>query len=230
MPGGVCALNLDGPVRVWRPEIGESERSLIAFEVAIDWARRIGFRYVERASYRRDGVPGRRGPRWPCGEEPVHIFARPGAVVYFDERGCTVPARRPGKSPAGYSTGKGRRRTRTPYEQSERKMLSTSIEGHVDSNAHLGHPAPFARALADAFVLCYSAPGDLVCDPFVGSGTVAAACWQAAAFGDAPGSARRSFVGGDRGHRERDGRRWADVALALCSQGTLDFRAQLSNA
>ncbi len=33
-PGGVCALNIDGPVRIWRPELGESERSLIAFKVA----------------------------------------------------------------------------------------------------------------------------------------------------------------------------------------------------
>ena len=32
VPGGVVALNIDGPIRVWRPELGESERSLIAFE------------------------------------------------------------------------------------------------------------------------------------------------------------------------------------------------------
>jgi hypothetical protein len=37
-PGGVCVLNIDGPCRVWRPEIGESERSMIAWEVALDWA------------------------------------------------------------------------------------------------------------------------------------------------------------------------------------------------
>ena len=25
-PGGVCALNIDGPVRVWRPELGATGR------------------------------------------------------------------------------------------------------------------------------------------------------------------------------------------------------------
>ncbi len=77
-PGGVCALNIDGPVRIWRPELGESERSLIAFKVAIDWAERVGFRYVEHCAYVRDGAPGLAGPRWRSGWEPLHVFSRPG--------------------------------------------------------------------------------------------------------------------------------------------------------
>jgi hypothetical protein len=70
------------------------------------------------------------------------------------------------------------------------------------------HPAPFMRQLADFFVLSYSAPAMLVCDPFTGSGTVAI---SAAKHG-------RQFVGGDLGERLEDlerGRtraRWADVA------------------
>ena len=64
------------------------------------------------------------------------------------------------------------------------------------------------RQLADFFVMSYSAPGALVCDPFTGSGTVAI---SAAKHG-------RQFVGGDLGERLEDlerGRtraRWADVA------------------
>jgi DNA modification methylase len=212
VPGGVCALNIDGPIRVWRPELGESERSLIAFKVAIDWAERIGFRYVERCSYSRESVPGLRGPRWKCGHEPVHVFARPGAEVYFDGDGYTLPSSRPGyRDPGGFTIGKGRRRERPAYVQGERKQLSTSIAGHVDSNLRSGHPAPFAEELALAFVLCYSQPGDLVGDPLVGSGTVAIVANKHG----------RRFIGGDLGHRERDGRRWADVAREACAQQPL---------
>jgi len=200
-PGGVAALNIDGPVRIWRPELGESERSLIAFEVAIDWSRRVGLRYVERVSYAREGVPGQRGPRWKCGHELVHVFARTGAPVHFDAYGYTLPAKRPGKTDGSWSMRKGGRRNRTGYIQGDRKQLSTSIDAHVDSNRHTGHPAPFAAELADSFVLCYSPPGGLVCDPFVGSGTVAFSCHRHG----------RRFIGGDLGVRERDGRSWADV-------------------
>jgi len=56
--------------------------------------------------------------------------------------------------------------------------------------------------LADDVVQCFSPLDGLVCDPFLGSGTTAI---SAAKHG-------RRFVGGDLGARERDGRRWADIA------------------
>lgn len=213
VPGGVVALNIDGPVRVWRPELGESERSLIAFEVALDWAKRIGFRYVERVSYAREGVPGNRGPRWKGGHELVHVFSRPGEPVYFDPYGYTLPAKRPGKTDGAWSTRNGGRRSRAGYVQGDRKQLSTSVDAHVDSNRHSDHPAPFADELADAFVLCYSQPGDIVGDPFVGSGTVAFSCHRHG----------RLVIAGDLGHRERDGRRWADAVADGLRQTTLNL-------
>jgi DNA modification methylase len=73
------------------------------------------------------------------------------------------------------------------------------------------HAAPFSREWADAQVLVRSPADGLVCDPFVGSGTVALACHRHG----------RRFVGGDLGHRERDGRRWADIVNEQLAQGRL---------
>jgi hypothetical protein len=205
-PGGVCALNIDGPIRVWRPELGESERSLIAFEVAIDWAKRVGFRYVEHGAYVRFGVPTSGdgvNPRWRSGWEPVHVFARPGAEPYFDRWGSTRPASTAGAAnkSTGARTGTGWRTPGPTRIQGDRRCL-TSAERHQNQvTTDRDHAAPFASTLADDFVLCYSEPGSLVCDPFAGSGTVAFSCHRHG----------RRFVGGDLGHRERDGRRWADV-------------------
>ncbi|TAM62229.1 site-specific DNA-methyltransferase [bacterium] len=50
-----------------------------------------------------------------------------------------------------------------------------------------GHPAQYPLALAKRAVNLYSLPGELVCDPFSGSGTTAAACVEAG----------RAFVGAD---------------------------------
>ena len=216
-PGGVCALNIDGPVRKWRgecpnpladgAEIG-SERSLIAFDVALDWAKRVGFRFIERCVYRREGVPGDHGPRWRSGGELVLVFARPGGPVHFDGWACTVAAKGAGTR---YSNGGSRRlggsTARGSWVQAEFRQLSTVLSCSVGHNQTDGdHPAPFAAQLADAYVLCYSPPGGLVGDPFVGSGTVAFACHRHG----------RRFIGGDLGIRQAHkgkpcGRRWADI-------------------
>jgi len=206
-PGGFCVINIDGPVRRWRKGVG-SERSLIAFKLAIDWAERVGLRYVEHCAYVRDAAPGVFGDRWRSGWEPVHVFQRPGPSV-VDMAAMTLPAVQAGVK-QGRSRDIGRFGGHPAYVQGERRRLTTALQAGTlnKDNIDHAHPAPFSALLADAFVLCYCRPGGLVCDPFTGSGTVAI---SAAKHG-------RQFVGGDLGERLEDlerGRtraRWADVA------------------
>lgn len=228
-PGGVCALNIDGPVRKWRAEcpnplaegaeIG-SERSLIAFEVALDWAKRVGFRYVEHCAYVRDGMPGRFGPRWRSGWELVHLFARPGATVNFDPTAYTVASRHKGKREHKRgSRAKGQQPSgvRGWEVDDGTRQVTSALKCYVSRHsADIDHEAPFDSTLADAYVLCYSPPGGLVGDPFVGSGTVAFACHRHG----------RRFIGGDLGvrhtHKGRQcGRRWADIVKDGLRQTTL---------
>ena len=205
-PGGFCAINIDGPVRFWRSKKIGSERSLIAFKLAIDWAERVGLRYVEHCAYVRDGAPGLFGDRWRSGWEPVHVFQRPGAAGHFDVKGLQLPAIQ-----AGMTHGHSYQRSATGLKgagggriTAPTKGLATAIAGHIHSGTvDQSHPAPFGQWLADAFVLCYSPPGGLVCDPFMGSGTVALSCARNG----------RNVIGGDLGARETDGRRWADIAF-----------------
>lgn len=204
-PGGFAAINIDGPVRFWRSKKIGSERSLIAFKLAIDWAERVGLRYVEHCAYVRLGTPGRFDPRWRSGWEPIHIFQRTGAQGHFDRWGATLERKTQDANFSGAKRHGGKvvcfegRTTR----YNERRILTTAIEAHVGGNStDTGHPASFSPVIADAFVLCYSPPAGLVCDPFMGSGTVALSCVRNG----------RSVIGGDLGARESDGKRWADVA------------------
>jgi DNA modification methylase len=216
-PGGVCALNIDGPVRIWRPELGESERSLIAFKVAIDWAERVGFRYVEHCAYVRDGCPisgDDCNPRFRSGWEPLHVLARPGRAPHFDRRAFTRPAKYAGQKKSRDSShdrsGTKRRAKRSPVR--DRRCITSAERFHASSATVDGdHTAAFSRELADAYALCYSPPGGLVGDPFVGSGTVAFACHRHG----------RRFIGGDLGTRQRDGLRWADIVTDGLRQTTL---------
>jgi len=82
------------------------------------------------------------------------------------------------------------------------------------ASASTGHPARFAEAFARDAVLCFSRPGDLVVDPFVGSGTVAVAAVRH----------NRTFLGGDISPR------WAAVArrVARLEEDALGQDAPLS--
>lgn len=205
-PGGVCALNIFGRVAKWRKGPFGTERSTTWMKVALRW-QEMGLRYLECYAYGREGVPGLMGPRHRSGWEPVHIFAKPGVDPHFEPHGITWPARQAGrrKYASTHRTPTGTGHTKALVHATERAATTLVDIGNVSpcSEFYSGdHPAAFDRRLADFFVLSYSAPGDLVCDPFTGSGTVAI---SAAKHG-------RDFVGGDLGTRESDGRRWADIA------------------
>lgn len=209
-PGGFCIVIVDGPVRTIDKRKG-SERSLVAFRLAIDWADRVGFRYVEHEAYLRDGLPGKFPPRRRSGWEPMHVLQRPGGTGYFMPSAVLIPAASKGKSriarpeAKSWSGHRVERRVRLFYGND--KQLTTAINCCLENRVtnyraqDRDHKAPFTRWIADVQVLSYSPPGGLVCDPFNGSGTTGIA---AARHG-------RSFVGGDLGARERDGARWADV-------------------
>jgi hypothetical protein len=216
MPGGVVVLNIDGPIRHWRRDVG-TERSLISAKVAIDWTERIGFRYIEHLAYVRAAFPTSAGPRWKSGWEPVHVFARPDGPVYFDRWASTRAAKHAGsntRSAGCRRKGERRRSSLKKWVQPARRCLSTAEtytnnQGSTDRD----HPAPFSREFAEDLVLCYSAVGEIVGDPLVGSGTVAIVA----------NKHRRRFVGGDLGKRQRDDRPWADIARSRVSQVVLDF-------
>ena len=216
-PGGFCGVVIDGPVRMWRSKAIGSERSLIAFKLAIDWAERVGLRYVEHCAFGRTGTPGRFGDRWVNGWEPIHVFQRPGGRSLFDVTAYTIPSLHPGvvnyKGRYRSNVCAGREKLNQTRVTAAEKSLSTLLAcgGVGGRGSSEQHPAPFPGWLADAFVACYARPDSLVCDPFVGSGTVAVSAAKAG----------RRFVGGDLGARESDSRKWAEIAReraeAACS-------------
>ena len=62
--------------------------------------------------------------------------------------------------------------TRTPVAD---EALRQNIWWYATGNEKQGHPAPFPLAMAVDFISTWSNPGDLVLDPFSGSGTTAKA-------------------------------------------------------
>ncbi len=185
-PGGVCAMVLDGAVN-------DGVQSVTPYRVICEWAALHGWRFRQMLAYARSGVPGAWSGGWfRRDHEPLLYFVRDGA-----EPVCNKGAVREKTAP--YPTS-GRKRQRNgsfgahPNRETRDTIDRGSIwsYGNVGStwnpSAATGHPATFAEAFALDAVTVWSNPGDLVCDPFAGSGTVGRACIDTG----------RRFVGAER--------------------------------
>jgi hypothetical protein len=213
-PGGWAIVNVDAPVREWRKGYS-TERGFHAWRLMLDWAERVGLRVPDRLAFGRQGLVGAYVGRFRNDWEPLLWFQRVGAPGYFDKN----PLDRPAVENKHKRTSSGRDATGAIVNVRQRggDAIERGIarrgtfwgygntgKGNTGSEVleRTGHPARFPLRLARDVVACFSAPGALVCDPFLGSGTTAVACAQLG----------RRFVGGDAG-RAPDGRPWADVAL-----------------
>ena len=226
-PGGHALVNVDAPVREWRPGFG-TERGLHPWRLMLDWAERVGFRVPDRLAFGRQGLPGEYRGRFRNDWEPLFWFQRPGADGYFDRWALAEPSahgawaghiwkrpvdrwprKRPGSEDPGSRRGSGRaaeqgmthRGTLWRADNGSQKTAALDIEDQA-------HPARWPYRLARDIVVCFCPPGGLVVDPFVGAGTTAAA---AIAEG-------RRFVGGDLGARQGDGVPWVTVAHGVLTE------------
>lgn len=204
-PGGHCLLNLDAPVREWRPGYG-TERGFHPWKVMIDWAERVGMRVPDRLAYGRMGAMGFWKGRFRNDWEPLLWFQRCGGDTYCDVYAIAKPS----KCGAGKGGKRGTIRTGdalVPQSRSGRDDIT--LPGTLWDYGSLGnmadgsdHPARFSLRLASDVVRCFCPPDGLVVDPFLGSGTTMIAALDHG----------RRFAGGDLFARTTDGMPWVDVA------------------
>jgi len=207
--GGHCLMVLDGPVREWRKGYG-TERSFIAWEVMLDWGKRIGFRVPDRLAYGRRGMAGEYRGRFKNEWEPLLWFQRPGAVGYFDKwplASETEPyagQKAVGTRPDGIYERRatGRAAEQGLVHRGNLWWYGTIGSSHDRLGEETEHPARFYSGFAEDIVQCFCPPSGIVCDPFVGSGTSAAAAIKHG----------RNFIGGDLLNRSKDNKPWAEIA------------------
>lgn len=213
-PGGHALVNVDAPVRDWTKDGRGTERGMHPWRMLLDWHDRIGFRVPDRLAFGRFGAPGAYHGRFRNDWEPLLWFQKPGADGFFDRWPLVEDAKsgayvghiarltaQDGKAErltSGRAAEEGLKHRGTLWDYGNMGCGNT---GAFDIEAQ-DHPARWPYKLARDLVLCFSAPGALVVDPFVGAGTTAAAAVDHG----------RRFVGGDLGARMTDGMPWVTVA------------------
>ena len=177
--GGVCAVVIGDGTKNFA-------KSLTTFRLAVDWCDRADWKMFETCIYERVGNPGAWwNKRFRVDHEYVLIFFKGARPKAFDKSHLMVPSKHAGK----IYTGTDRLTNGTIRKIEPKAVNPTKCRGTVwkysTSNSEgnrlkLKHPATYPDKLAEDLIRCFSVPGDVVLDPFLGSGTTAvmAARWQ----------------------------------------------------
>ena len=175
-PTGSFVLNI-------KEKASDGERHTYVLDLILHLKREIGFRWVEEYIWHKTtAAPGKWKYRFRDAWERVLHFAK-GRDVKMNQDAVMVPtgdwtkARLKNMSvndlsrqESGTRSGVGRRIS--AWEG--RRMAYPSNVLHASPVAHnTGHSAPFPEWLPEFFVRLFTDPGDLVVDPFSGSGTTA---------------------------------------------------------
>ena len=184
VPDGSYFLNI-------KAHADDGERNLYVMDLVLAHRRQWGWRFVDEFCWRKtdNGVPGGWGNRFKNAFEPIYHFCkqpqikfRPQAVGHESDDCFDYSPDNPKSTSGSGLLGAGARgsaATKPGADDSEGRHTgmarpSNVIEVKTESSQG-SHSAPFPRALIEFFVKAFSDPGDVVLDPFLGSGTTMAA-------------------------------------------------------
>ncbi len=176
----------------------DGERNLYVMDLVLAHKRQWGWRLVDEFCWRKtdDGVPGGWNNRFKNAWEPIYHFSRdrkikfrPREVGHWSDDCFDYSPDNPkstsgsgllGTGPRGAAADQGKnhaawqttRRNANDMEGRHGGLARPSnvIEAKTESSQG-SHSAPFPRAIPEFFIKAFSDPGDVIFDPFSGSGT-----------------------------------------------------------
>jgi DNA modification methylase len=183
-PDGSYFLNI-------KAHADEGERNLYVMDLVLAHRRAWGWRFVDEFCWRKtdNGVPGGWGNRFKNAFEPIYHFCRqqqikfrPQAVGHESEDCFDYSPDNPKSTSGSGLLGTGARGSAAAMpgandsdgRHSGVARPSNVIEVKTESSQG-SHSAPFPRTLVEFFVKAFTDAGDVVFDPFMGSGTTMAA-------------------------------------------------------
>lgn len=155
-----------------KPNVKDGQRSLYVWDMVSAMVRQCGWMLIDEFCWSRLGNPGDWPNRFKNGFEPVYHFSKIRDVKFRpDEVGTGV---------SGSSRGGGNKSTGNYYNMSDKTVewqsaRPSNLLPSFGNASGWGHAAAFPVGLPEFFILAFSDPGDLVFDPFGGSGTTAVA-------------------------------------------------------
>ncbi|WP_338335462.1 site-specific DNA-methyltransferase [Bacillus altitudinis] len=177
-PSGSFFLNI-------KSHCSKGERDLYVYELVIALKKELGWRFVDEFTWTKNGVPGRFKGRFKNGFEPIFHFTKTNNIT-FNPYSVGIPMKeesikRASRKATGESrNGSGFAGMRKNETMTNKKLALPSNHLHIPqkSNQHTPqskHPAVFPLELPEFFIKAFTNEGQVVLDPFMGSGTTAIA-------------------------------------------------------
>ncbi len=175
-PTGSFFLNI-------KPHCEDGERSLYVFKLVIALKEVAGFNFVEEYSWVKNSFPGKFRGRFKNAFEPVYHFTK-GDIkkITFNPAACATEVKpesleRSYRAMHGVSkNGSGMKGNGIKHQGLELALPDNVIRVNNVSNQWMNkqfHSATFPVGLCDFFIKSFTNKGQLVLDPFGGSGTTA---------------------------------------------------------
>lgn len=151
----------------------DGQRSLYVKDLTLAHVRAWGWRFVDEFVWKRGGVPGKWANRFKNQWEPIFHFSTSEQIklihanVAYESEGAFDYSPDNQVSKTGFFTTKGRPSIKKVGMALPGNVLTIGTEVHQTEN----HSAPFPVALPEFFIKAFSEDGDVIFDPFMGSGT-----------------------------------------------------------
>jgi len=166
-----------------KPNCKDGERVLYVMKLVISLKEVVGFRFVDEFTWTKNGYPGKYNGRFKNAFEPIYHFAKakgfthnPYAVAKeaTEESKARYKRKLCGKSKNGSGlSGMQKEITRNLALPSNHLHITQKNNQHTIQSAH---SAVYPTELCNFFIKAFSNEGDIILDPFMGSGTTGVAC------------------------------------------------------
>ena len=147
----------------------DGQRSLYVKDLTIAHVRQWKWRFVDEFCWQRKGVPGSWPDRFKNAFEPVLHFSV--ASCKFRPKSVTHQSDNVREKSSGERTGTNGEYWNLSGEMVAGLALPSNVIKVDGVETGTGHTAAFPIGLPSFFIKAYTDPGDLVYEPFCGSGT-----------------------------------------------------------
>lgn len=157
-------------------------RDMYVLKLILAITENTGFGLVDTFAWTKNAFPSRQLNKFKNGWEPIYHFAKQKDIKFYPQRVAEPikeeTLKRANRAQVGISAnGSG---FTQPDLITIRKMTHSLPSNHLHMNnvhnqfsKNVWHPAVFPQKLVDFFIKAFTDEGDIVLDPFIGSGTTA---------------------------------------------------------
>jgi len=161
------------------------ERTLYVMELVILLKKEVGFNFIDELCWVKNGFPGDLRGRFKNAYEPIYHFSKSRASeIIFIPNSCSTPMKvaslKRAKRKHCVSTKNGSGMGGAAASSTMKKIKNARPSNVIQINNILNqysdnvwHPAVYPVRLVDFFIRSFTHKGDIVMDPFMGSGTTA---------------------------------------------------------